>query len=267
MPTTRKQKKTRKSRGLEMLSDIEYLDIKLGENHFNARDRDENVKSNQSRRPESAISNKYFENTGENTNMNQRTTNSGFCAEFGQNSASGNSSAEINRLSSELNSRLSRELDEIMCGVNTQIQRAISDAISSQILHQIQTALNAGSGNLTQNRWNVPSERPEFITKETYGEKVKTNSRCEQRSDHLNDGQSHSRAYNMVTEENESPIQVPEFLTGRIPSISHLNQSYGDLNLDTAIPAHERTAPAVEPDPISRLADVLTSMQNRPTAQ
>ena len=30
MPTTRKQEKTRKSRGIEMLSDIENLDIMLG---------------------------------------------------------------------------------------------------------------------------------------------------------------------------------------------------------------------------------------------
>ena len=108
MPTTRKQKKTRKSRGLEMLSDIENLDIMLGENHFNARDRDESLNSNLSRRPEKTISND-FENTGEYTHMNQRTTNSGICANYGQNSASGNSSAEINRQSSELNSRLPRE--------------------------------------------------------------------------------------------------------------------------------------------------------------
>ena len=39
MPTTRKQKKARKSGGLEMLSDIEKLGIMLGENHFNARER------------------------------------------------------------------------------------------------------------------------------------------------------------------------------------------------------------------------------------
>ena len=155
----------------------------------------------------------------------------------------------------------------MMSGVNTQIQKAISDAISSQIVPQIQTALNAGSGHFIQNRWNVPFERPKINTEETYGEKVKTISRCEQRSDHLNDGQSHSRPYDMVTGENESPIQVPEFFTERIPSISHLNQSYDDLNLDTTIPAQERTAPAVEPEPISRLADVLTSMQNQPTAE
>ena len=40
MPTTRKQKKARKSRGLEILSDIENLDIMLGENHFNETERD-----------------------------------------------------------------------------------------------------------------------------------------------------------------------------------------------------------------------------------
>ena len=73
--------------------------------------------------------------------------------------------------------------------------------------------------------------------------------------------------HDMVTGDNESPNQVPEFLTGRIPSRSHLNQSYEDINLDTTIPAHERMATAADPDPITRLADVLTTMQNRPTAQ
>ena len=52
-----------------------------------------------------------------------------------------------------------------------------------------------------------------------------------------------------------------------MPSRSHRNQPYDDLNLDTTIPAQDRPAPVIEPDPISRLADVLTSMQNRPAAQ
>ena len=71
----------------------------------------------------------------------------------------------------------------------------------------------------------------------------------------------------MVTGENESPNPVPEFLTGRIPSRTHLNQSYEDINLDTTIPADERLATAAESDPITRLADVLSTMQNKPTAQ
>ena len=73
--------------------------------------------------------------------------------------------------------------------------------------------------------------------------------------------------HDMVTGEIESPNPVPEFLTGRIPSRNHLNQSYEDINLEATIPAQERIATVVEPDPVSRLADVLTNMQNRPTAQ
>ena len=51
MPTTRKQKKARKSRRLEIFSDIENLDIMLGENNFNARERDKSLNSNLARRP------------------------------------------------------------------------------------------------------------------------------------------------------------------------------------------------------------------------
>ena len=54
MPTTRKQKKARKSRGLEMLSDIENIDIMLGENHFNAREREGSLNSNWPRRSRSS---------------------------------------------------------------------------------------------------------------------------------------------------------------------------------------------------------------------
>ena len=73
----------------------------------------------------------------------------------------------------------------------------------------------------------------------------------------------------MVTGENESPIDAPEFLTGRMLSRNHLHSSHDDLNplLDTTIPPQERTVPTPEQNPTNRLADVLTSMQNRPTAQ
>ena len=73
----------------------------------------------------------------------------------------------------------------------------------------------------------------------------------------------------MVTGDNESPVLVPEFLTGRMPSRPHLKQSHDDFNplLDTTISAQKRPTPVSELDPINRLADVLTSMQNRPTAQ
>ena len=201
MPTARKQKKARKSRGIEMLSDIENLDIMLGDNHFNRSERDESPNNNCARRQESTIEDE-FENNGENRQLDSRDADASTNANYGQNSSEGNSSAEINKLSSELNSRLSRELDEMMSSVNNPIQRAISDAISSQILLQIQTALNAGSGQITQNRWNVASERPEMNPEETYGEKAKRNNEGEQRLDYQNGSHSNLRAYDNMGKEN-----------------------------------------------------------------
>ena len=68
MPTTKKQKRARKARGLKIFSDIENLDIMLGERHSG---RKESVNSNSARRTESANSN-MFENNEENLYLNQR---------------------------------------------------------------------------------------------------------------------------------------------------------------------------------------------------
>ena len=66
MPSTRKQKKARKSRGLEILSDMENLDIMLGEMHS---EREVSANSNSARRPESVTSD-MFENNGETLYLN-----------------------------------------------------------------------------------------------------------------------------------------------------------------------------------------------------
>ena len=92
------------------------------------------------RRPGSVISNEF-----ENIHGNPRAVNPGISADFDHNSVTANSSAEIDRLSSELNSRISREMDEMMNSVSVQIQRAINDAISNQVLPQIQNVIKAGS--------------------------------------------------------------------------------------------------------------------------
>ena len=110
----------------------------------------------------------------ENLYLNHAEMRPGNSADPGQNATSANSNAEINRLSSELNSRLSREMDEVMSSVNTHIMRAISDAISNQILPQLQNVLGARSGHVTQNRWNVPAERPEINPEDYRSEKLKT---------------------------------------------------------------------------------------------
>ena len=194
MPTTRKSKKARKSRRLELLSDIENLDIMLGERHS---ERDEIVNSNSAGKPESTTSD-MFENNEDNLYLNHAEVRPGKSADPGQNSTSGNSNAEINRLSSELISRLSREMDEVMNSVNTQIQRAISDAISNQILPQLQNALRARSEHVTQNRWNVSVERPETNSEDYRSEKTKNYSRSHPTRDCLQDNHT-NRAYDNMT--------------------------------------------------------------------
>ena len=127
-----------------------------------------------------------------------RVVSTGINADYSQNSVGTSSNAEINRLLSAFNSRLSREVDGMMSSVNTQIQRAISDAIDSQILPQIQTALYSGSGHLTQNRWDVPSESPEINPKENCSKKTRKNSRSEQFRDRSIDGTTNHSAYDNI---------------------------------------------------------------------
>ena len=66
-----------------------------------------------------------------------------------------------------------------MNSVSVHIQRAKIDAISSQVLPQIQNAIIAGSGHVTQKRWNVPAEELEYNSEVLRNEKARNNSkRC-----------------------------------------------------------------------------------------
>ena len=197
MPITRKQKKTRKSRGLEILSDIENLDVMLGENHFNNMDREENLDSKLARRPESATSNNVG-NDDENLNLNRRDISSGIIADYGQNLVGTNSQAEINRLSSELNSKISREMmDEMMNSVSVHIQRAIKNTISNQVLPQIQNAIMAGSVHVTRKGWNVSAQEPEANSEILRNAGTRNNSRSEHIQNRQNDDQPYHNAYDI----------------------------------------------------------------------
>ena len=70
-------------------------------------------------------------------------------------------------------------MDEMMNNVSVQIQRAITDAISSQVLPQIQIALKAGSGQSSQKGWNIPTERTERQTEDHPSQNVRSSSRSE----------------------------------------------------------------------------------------
>ena len=198
MPTTRKQKKARKSRGLEILSDIENLDIMLGGDRYNGTERERSLDSNSVRRRESIMSNN-LDNEGESLFSNCRNDEPRTSANLGENSAEANSLAEINRLSSELTSRISREMDEMMSNVDTLIQRAINEAISSQVLPQIQNVIMAGSGRETRKGWEVPVERPEANAEEQRIPNAKADCRSEQHDGYRSGGPSARHVHDMVT--------------------------------------------------------------------
>ena len=86
-------------------------------------------------------------------------------------------------------------MDEVINSVSVQIQRAINDAISNQVLPQIQSAIMAGSGHVTRRGWNVSDEGPETNSEVLRDVGTRENSRCEQVQNCQNDDQSNHNAY------------------------------------------------------------------------
>ena len=78
---------------------------------------------------------------------------------------------------------------------SVQIQTAINDAISNQVLSQIQNAIMAGSGHVTRRGWNVPAERPETNSENLRNVGTRDNSRSEHVQNCQNDDQSNHNAY------------------------------------------------------------------------
>ena len=175
MPTTRKQKKARKSREADMLSDIENFDVMLGGNHL---EREESEISNHGRRPESPSYDTLLNQNG-NSHPHSHETEIKTYAQDGHSSREVDSGSEFNRLSGDLNQRITREMSDIMSSVSSQIQRAINEAISVQILPQIQATLKSGQGHMPERRWENPARRPEYRSEEALDRGFRSDSRDE----------------------------------------------------------------------------------------
>ena len=132
MPSTRKQKgKGRRSRQLEMLSDVENIDIMLGsysreDEDINASENEANLDSGSSRPQQS--SNTLGEDFRSLLNANSRENSE--------------ITIETTRLNNEeISNQMSKKLIEIKDSLNIQIQDAISSAITEQILPSIRNTL------------------------------------------------------------------------------------------------------------------------------
>ena len=188
MPSTRKQKaKERRSRQLDMLSDVENVDIMLGSY---SRDAEENnISKNEvnldsgSSRPQQS-SNVIGEDFRSLLNTISRENSE--------------ITIETTRLiNDEISSQLSRKLNEIKTSLNSQIQNAILAAITDTVLPSIQNTLSKqGEPNFTivDPRCNEPHQGSKAassasknlrsseqqrnpgaeITQETWGKRSKT---------------------------------------------------------------------------------------------
>ena len=288
MPSTRKQRaKERRSRQLDMLSDVENVDIMLGS--YSRDDEENNVSENEmnldsgSSRPQQR-SNVLGEDFRSLPNTNSRENSE--------------ITIETTRLiNEEVSNQISRKLIEIKTSLNSQIQEAITDAIANTVLPSIQNTLEMqGRPNFTMvdRRSNGlhPSPRStEFTITDQRSSELQRNAEVgnsqktkenrhktcfTQENSRLRSRESSTDSYNseqnrdMVTGANPTPHMVPEFLTGRpMQSREPLQRQHSNNNesQDTIPQVSETTASTTGSDPINRLAEVLVGMNNRPSAQ
>ena len=138
MPSTRRQKaKTRKSREMDMMSDMDNLDVMLGNGSENPIERELTEVIEQSSVRSDSEANLYqrdqYRNfSHENSEYRQSDVRQSF-----------------ETFSNEFNLRLSQEMDSMMAMVHSQINRAISTAISEKVLPEIQNIVSSmsSSGN------------------------------------------------------------------------------------------------------------------------
>ena len=181
--------------------------------------------------------------------------------------------------------------------MNSQIQEAITDAITSAVLPSIQNALEMQARpnftmvdrrsdglhlsprstefTITDQRSSGPQRNAEVgNSQKTMENRHKTcftqeSSRLRSRESSTDSNNSEQNR-DMVTGANPTPHMVPEFLTGRpMQSREPLQRQHSNNNefQDTIPQVSETTAPTTGPDPINRLAEVLVGMNNRPSAQ
>ena len=127
MRSTRRQKaKARKSREVDMMSDMDNLDVMLGNGSVNPIDRE----------LVDAIEQSSVQGDSE-ANIRQRSDYRYFACEndaFRQNDVR----QSFETFSNEINLRLSQEMDSMMSMVHNQINRALSTAISERVIPEIQ---------------------------------------------------------------------------------------------------------------------------------
>ena len=292
MPSTRKQKaREKRSRQSDVMSDIENLDVMLGNYQDDEQFREGDIDLGSEGRQRNTVPVESNYRSLLNTNLSE---NSEITIE---------TSRAIN---SEISSQMSTKLEEMKSDLNSHILEAINSAIEEKILPSIENVITSNR-EAKSTKWDLRSDGRHPIRNaqifqnldhESHGRHKDKSSRKVQDSENqfpkliaTSSNQDHHRreslvdsdhsdddGYDMVTEANLTPHMVPEFLTGRPMqsrnNIPHPNIGTDDT-LETTLPAQQNpisnTATEVlqhSPiDPINRLADVIMGMNNKQPSQ
>ena len=251
MPSTRRQKaKARKSREMDILSDMDNLDVVIGN-------------ENPLERELAGVIDQSSVHGDMEIGSHSRNDFRDFIHEnepHGQNDIR----QSFETFSNEFNLRLSQEMDSMMAMVHGQINRAISTAIAEKVIPEIQNIVSSmsSSGNRDTEASTSPSSQEN--RNDLSGLRTKILKKDSRSMGDLRNAAE--RGSYMVTGANEAQQPIPEFLTGRIHSIPNLErqQSNHNVSLDTTLPAPEPEVPETPQDPLNRLADVLVNLQNKP---
>ena len=297
MPSTRKQKaKEKRSRQSDVMSDIENLDVMLG-NYANSDIRDRDIVDQIEIDPESS---RRQQGIGQEESNYRSLLNTNL-------SENSEITVKTSRaISSEISSQMSRKLEEMKSDLNSHILEVINSAIDEKILPSIENII-ANKRETKNAKWDLRSDgrHPDRNIQMTQNSDLESHGRhkskfCQQvqdsgenfpkliatssnqnnhRSENLVDfEQSDDEGYDMVTRANLTPHLVPEFLTGR-PMQSRntipLPNPTTDDTLETTLPAQQNPIPINtqetprEPpvDPINRLADVIMGMNTKQPSQ
>ena len=102
---------------------------------------------------------------------------------------------------------------------------AINEALSNQVLPQIQKVIMAGPGHVTRKGWNVSTERPEPTPEVQRNLNAKNNLRNEQDKDHQNGGLPSHNVHDISSKHNQRKTKLGSFFIICKPTYQVLNKS------------------------------------------
>ena len=193
MPSTRRQKaKARKLRELDMMSDIDNLDIMLGNSGENPIEWELADAIEQSSVQGDYEANEYRRNNysfaQENEPLRQNEVRQPF-----------------ETFTNEFNLRLSQEMDSMMSMVPNQINRAISTAISERVIPEIQNIVSSMSSSRNRDTEDSMSPSSQENRENSSGLKTKTLKKDSRSVGDLRD--TAGSGHYMVTGANEAQQQ------------------------------------------------------------